>query len=65
MKLPAYAKAIAGAALAVLTALGTAAADNGITTAEWCGVGAAGITAFIGVYAVPNGARRVRRRRKV
>lgn len=65
MKLPVYAKAIAGAVLAILTTLGTAAVDNGVTTAEWCGVGVAGLTAFLGVYAVPNGARRVRRRKNV
>lgn len=54
MNLKPYAKAIVGAAVAGLTALGTALADNQVTTAEWVGVAVATLTALGVVYAVPN-----------
>lgn len=53
-KLKPYAKAIVGAAVAGLTALGTALADNQVTTVEWVGVAVATLGALGIVYAVPN-----------
>lgn len=49
-----YAKAIVGAAVAGLTALGTALADNEVTGVEWVGVAVATLGALGIVYAVPN-----------
>lgn len=61
-----YRKAVVGALLASLTALGTAVVDDAVTWAEAVGVVVAGVSAFVGVYSVPNApissfARRVRR----
>jgi len=53
-KLKPYAKAIVGALVAGLTALGTALADNQVTTVEWVGVAVATLGALGIVYAVPN-----------
>ena len=49
-----YAKAIVGALVAGLTALGTALADDTVTGAEWVGVAVATLGALGIVYAVPN-----------
>ncbi|MFI6329846.1 hypothetical protein ACIBBG_16285 [Micromonospora chersina] len=49
-----YAKAIVGGAVAGLTALGTALADNHVTPSEWVGVAIATLAALGIVYAVPN-----------
>ncbi len=49
-----YAKAIVGAAVAGLTALGTALADNQVTPVEWVTVAIATLGALGLVYAVPN-----------
>ena len=49
-----YAKAIVGAAVAGLTALGTALADDRVTSVEWVGVAVATLAALGLVYAVPN-----------
>lgn len=49
-----YAKAIVGALVAGLTALGTALADDSVTATEWVGVAVATLTALGVVYAVPN-----------
>lgn len=54
MKIKPYAKAIVGAAVAGLTALGTALADDQVTTSEWVGVAIAALAALGIVYAVPN-----------
>lgn len=54
MNLKPYAKAITGAAVAGLTALGTALADDRVTTFEWVGVAVATLAALGLVYAVPN-----------
>ncbi len=54
MKFKPYAKAIVGALLAGLGALGTALADNQVTTVEWVGVAVATLGALGIVYAVPN-----------
>ncbi len=48
-----YAKAITGAAIAGLGALGAAATD-GVTVAEWCVIGVSVLTAFQGIYWVKN-----------
>lgn len=49
-----YAKAIIGAAVAGLTALGGALADDRVTSGEWVGVAVATIAGLGLVYAVPN-----------
>ena len=49
-----YAKALVGAAVAGLTALGAALADNQVTGVEWVGVAVATLSALGIVYAVPN-----------
>ena len=49
-----YAKAIIGALVAGLTALGTALTDDTVTGAEWVAVAVATLTALGVVYAVPN-----------
>jgi hypothetical protein len=49
-----YAKAIVGGLVAGLTALGTAALDNGVTLSEWCGVAVAALGTFGGVFGVSN-----------
>lgn len=54
MNLKPYAKAIVGAAVAGLTALGTALTDDRVTTVEWVGVAVATLGALGIVYAVPN-----------
>ena len=54
MKLKPYAKAIVGAAVAGLTALGAALADDQVTTVEWVGVAVATLAALGVVWAVPN-----------
>ena len=54
MKFSPYAKAIVGGATAGLTALGTALADNHVTSAEWVGVAVAALAALGMVWAVPN-----------
>ena len=53
-KIKPYAKAIIGALVAGLTALGTALTDDSVTTAEWVAVAVATLTALGVVYAVPN-----------
>ncbi|MEV0425380.1 hypothetical protein [Micromonospora sp. NPDC050495] len=54
MKWNPYAKAIVGGAVAGLTALGTALADDRVTASEWVGVAVATLAALGIVYAVPN-----------
>lgn len=55
MKNPAtYAKAIVSAAIAGLTALGTALTDGDVTGQEWTGIAVATLAALGIVYAVPN-----------
>lgn len=49
-----YAKAFVGSAVAGLTALGTALADNGVTAQEWVGVALAVFATFGLVRQVPN-----------
>lgn len=49
-----YAKAITGALVAGLTALGTALDHDGVTGQEWVGVGIAFLVALGLVWAVPN-----------
>jgi hypothetical protein len=53
-KLKPYAKAIIGAAVAGLTALGTALTDDTVTTTEWVAVAVATLTALYAVWRVPN-----------
>ncbi|KHL18545.1 hypothetical protein CLV56_3997 [Mumia flava] len=48
------AKALVGASIATLTALGTALADDHVTTAEWVTVALAGLGTLYGVWRVPN-----------
>jgi hypothetical protein len=48
-----YAKFAVAGALAGLTALAAAVTDNSVSTAEWCAIGLATLSA-IGVYLVPN-----------
>jgi hypothetical protein len=48
------AKAIVGALLAGLTALGTALTDDIVTAAEWVGVAVATVGTYAGVWRVPN-----------
>ena len=50
----AYAKAIVGALIAGLTALGTALTDGGVSPQEWTVVAVATLGALGLVYAVPN-----------
>lgn len=50
----AYAKALIGALVAGLTALGTALADGELTAAEGVGCIVAALVALGAVYAVPN-----------
>ncbi|XTZ16423.1 hypothetical protein ACQSSU_03200 [Micromonospora echinospora] len=54
MKWKPYAKALTGAAVAGLTALGTALTDDRVTNAEWVTVALAAVAAFGAVWAVPN-----------
>lgn len=49
-----YAKAIVGAAIAGVTALGTALADETIKAQEWVGIVLATLVTFAGVWRVPN-----------
>jgi hypothetical protein len=49
-----YAKSLTAAAVAGLTALGTALTDGGVTPAEWTGVAIATLGALGAVYAIPN-----------
>lgn len=49
-----YAKAVIGALVAGLTALGTALADGAVSPAEWVGVAIATLGALGAVYAIPN-----------
>jgi EamA domain-containing membrane protein RarD len=49
-----YAKAVVGALVAGLTALGTALLDEAVTPAEWVAVAVAALTALGVVWAVPN-----------
>lgn len=49
-----YAKAIVGALLAGLTALGTALTDGAVTATEWVGVAVAALATFGGVFGVRN-----------
>lgn len=51
-----YAKAFIGAAVAGLGALGTALADDHVSTAEWAGVALAAAVALGAVWRVPNAA---------
>lgn len=53
-----YAKAIVGAIIAALTALGTAVADGEISAAEVVGVLLAGMVTLAGVYQIPNTPKR-------
>jgi hypothetical protein len=50
----AYAKAITGAVVAGLTALGVGLTDGVLTSAEWVAVALAVAVAFGTVYGVPN-----------
>lgn len=54
MKLGKYAKAIVAAVVAGGTALGTALADDVVTTGEWVGVALAVLGALGITYVVPN-----------
>lgn len=54
MNLKPYAKAIVGAAVTGLTALGTALADDRVTNLEWTVVAGATLAALGLVWAVPN-----------
>ena len=54
-----YAKAIAGAIVAALTALATALGDEVVTPVEWITVAVAAITALGVIWAVPNKAPEV------
>lgn len=53
-KLLPYAKALAGGAVAGLTALGTALVDNHVTGPEWVTIALAALGGLGLVYAVPN-----------
>jgi hypothetical protein len=48
------AKALVGALIAGLTALGTALADGEVTSPEWIGVAVAALGVLGAVFAVPN-----------
>ena len=50
----AYAKALIGALVAGLAALGTATADGTVTGSEWVGVALAALVALGAVWATPN-----------
>lgn len=54
MKVKEIAKAVVGAAVAGLGALGAAVADNVITGPEWVAVAAATVAALGLVWGVPN-----------
>lgn len=54
MKIGSYAKSIVAAVVAGGTALGTALADDTVTTGEWVGVALAVLGALGIVAAVPN-----------
>ena len=54
MKIKPYAKAIVGAAVAGLTALGTAMSDGQVTGEDWTRVVVAALVSLGLVYAVPN-----------
>lgn len=54
MKPSEYAKAIVGAILAGLTALGTAVVDGNLDAVEWIGIAAAVVATFGTVFRVPN-----------
>lgn len=49
-----YAKAVIGALIAFLTALGTALTDGGISPSEWIAAVVAALVALSAVYAIPN-----------
>ena len=49
-----YAKALIGALIAGLTAIGTALTDGGVSPAEWVAAAVAFLVALGGVYAIPN-----------
>jgi sugar phosphate permease len=49
-----YAKAILGALIAGLTALGTALTDGGVSASEWVAAAIATLVALGAVYAIPN-----------
>lgn len=51
---PEYAKALYGALVAGLGALGTALADEQITTGEWVGIASVAVAAFGVVFGVRN-----------
>jgi hypothetical protein len=53
-KVKPYAKAVAGAAVAGLSAYGTALADGTVTSGEWVGVALAAVAAGAAVFGVPN-----------
>lgn len=48
------AKALTGAIIAALAALGTALTDGGVSASEWVAVALAFFVALSTVYAVPN-----------
>jgi hypothetical protein len=50
------AKALVGALIAGLTALGTALADGEVTQGEWVGVAVAALGVLGAVFATPNAA---------
>lgn len=54
MSVKPYMKAIVGALVAGLTALGTAMTDDAVSTAEWVGVAVATLGALGVIYATPN-----------
>ncbi|MEV4670956.1 hypothetical protein AB0K34_04815 [Actinomadura sp. NPDC049382] len=54
MKIGSYAKAVVAAVVAGGTALGTALADDKVTSGEWVGVALAVLGALGITYAVPN-----------
>lgn len=54
MNIGMYAKAIVGGAIAGLTALGTALADEKVTSLEWVAIAIATLAGLGAVWAVPN-----------
>lgn len=54
MKFAPYAKAIVGALIAGLGAVGTALTDNTISTQEWVAIASATLVALGVVFGVPN-----------
>lgn len=51
-----YAKALVGALIAALSALGASLTDGGVSASEWVAVALAFLVAFGGVFSVPNAA---------